>query len=144
MNVYLVVRKLKHHVISSLIDQGRLYVRTEWWSVLRCTPKSGREGKRAAALFLVTPVYVGLDWFYDSFPPKNQRLSLTNVSWLLDPHEEGCYYENVLWCFLVCKERAIERCTSGWQGRGTVFEEIRPGAGFKTGDFVKEKLGGLQ
>ena len=27
--------------------------------------------------------------------------------------------------------------------RGTVFEEIRPGAGFKTGDFVKEKLGGL-
>ena len=24
--------------------------------------------------------------------------------------------------------------------RGTVFEEIRPGAGFKTGDFVKEKL----
>ena len=26
--------------------------------------------------------------------------------------------------------------------RGTVFQEIRPGAGFKTGDFVKEKLGG--
>ena len=22
--------------------------------------------------------------------------------------------------------------------RGTVFQEIRPGAGFKTGDFVKE------
>ena len=29
------------------------------------------------------------------------------------------------------------------RGRGTVFQEIRPGAGFKTGDFVKEKLGGL-
>ena len=27
--------------------------------------------------------------------------------------------------------------------RGTVFQEVRPGAGFKTGDFVKEKLGGL-
>ena len=26
--------------------------------------------------------------------------------------------------------------------RGTVLQEIRPGAGFKTGDFVKEKLGG--
>ena len=27
--------------------------------------------------------------------------------------------------------------------RGTVFHDLRPGAGFKTGDFVKEKLGGL-
>ena len=27
--------------------------------------------------------------------------------------------------------------------RDTVFKEIRPGAGFETGDFVKEKLGGL-
>ena len=27
--------------------------------------------------------------------------------------------------------------------RGTVLKEIRPGAGFKTGDFVKEVLGGL-
>ena len=27
--------------------------------------------------------------------------------------------------------------------RDTVFQEVRPGAGFKTGDFVKEMLGGL-
>ena len=27
--------------------------------------------------------------------------------------------------------------------KGTVFQEIRPWTGFKTGDFVKEKLGGL-
>ena len=27
--------------------------------------------------------------------------------------------------------------------RGTVFQEVRPGAGFETGDFVKETLGGL-
>ena len=26
--------------------------------------------------------------------------------------------------------------------KGTAFQEIRPCAGFKTGDFVKEKLGG--
>ena len=26
--------------------------------------------------------------------------------------------------------------------RGTVLQEVRPGAGFKTGDFVQEKLGG--
>ena len=27
--------------------------------------------------------------------------------------------------------------------RGTVFQEIRPRAGFKTDDFVEQKLGGL-
>ena len=27
--------------------------------------------------------------------------------------------------------------------KGTVFQEIRPWAGFKTGDFVEEKLDGL-
>ena len=27
--------------------------------------------------------------------------------------------------------------------RGTVFQEVRPGAGLKNGDFVKEKLEGL-
>ena len=26
--------------------------------------------------------------------------------------------------------------------RGAVFQEVRPGAGFKTGDFVKRKVGG--
>ena len=31
----------------------------------------------------------------------------------------------------------------GVGARGTVFQEIRPGAGVKTGDFVKEKLGRL-
>ena len=32
---------------------------------------------------------------------------------------------------------------SGWVARGTVVQEIRPGAGFKTSHFVKEKLDGL-
>ena len=32
--------------------------------------------------------------------------------------------------------------TSGG-GRGTVLQEIRPRAGFETGDIVKEMLGGL-
>ena len=34
------------------------------------------------------------------------------------------------------------KMTSGWE-RGSVFKEIRPGARFKTGDFVEEKLEGL-
>ena len=33
--------------------------------------------------------------------------------------------------------------TSEWQGAGSVFQEIRPGTGFITGDFADEKLGGL-
>ena len=32
--------------------------------------------------------------------------------------------------------------TSGCRGTHTVFQDIRPGAGFETGDFVQEKLGG--
>ena len=32
--------------------------------------------------------------------------------------------------------------TSGRVARGTAFQLIRPWAGFKTGDFVKENLGG--
>ena len=39
-------------------------------------------------------------------------------------------------------QRAYRSMTSGCRG-GTVFQEIRPGgAGFETGDFVKEKLEG--
>ena len=32
--------------------------------------------------------------------------------------------------------------TSGWQGAPPALQEIRPGAGFKTSDFVKEELAG--
>ena len=39
----------------------------------------------------------------------------------------------------VCKELSNDEVGGA---RGTVFQEIRPGADFKTGDFVKEKLGG--
>ena len=42
--------------------------------------------------------------------------------------------------FLVCKHLTIEDLGVS---RDTVFQEIRPGAGFETGDFVEEKLGGL-
>ena len=31
--------------------------------------------------------------------------------------------------------------TSGWQGAPYVFQKIRPGVGFKTGDFVEERSG---
>ena len=56
-------------------------------------------------------------------------------------HEEICCEENIsTLIFLFAKDdRTI---TSGRVARGAVFQELRPGAGFKTGDFVKEKLGG--
>ena len=55
-------------------------------------------------------------------------------------HEEGCYENNTSMCFLVCK--VLSEDDVG-MARGTVSQEIRQGAGLKTGDFVKEKLGGL-
>ena len=60
-------------------------------------------------------------------------------------HEEGCYEENILTTFLVCKGLLLILLSNDDVGaeRDTVFQEIRPGAGFKTGDFVKENSGGL-
>ena len=54
-------------------------------------------------------------------------------------HEEGCYEKSILKQFHVCKGLSNDDVGAA---RGTIFQEIRPGAGFKTGDFVKEMLGG--
>ena len=43
--------------------------------------------------------------------------------------------ENIFMYFLDCKGLSNDDVGVA---RGTVFQEIRPGAGFKTGDFVKE------
>ena len=43
--------------------------------------------------------------------------------------------------FMICKGRSNDDV--GVARGVTVFQEVRRGAGFKTGDFVKEKLGGL-
>ena len=71
-------------------------------------------------------------------PLKNRRLSLTNVSWLLDTRKDTMK----TYLHIVARlQRTIERRRRG--GKGIVFEEIRPGAGFETSDFVTETLGGL-
>ena len=54
--------------------------------------------------------------------------------------EEGCYEKNIFTCFFVCKLLSNDDVGVA---RATVFQEIRPNVDFKTGDFVKEKLGGL-
>ena len=42
----------------------------------------------------------------------------------------------------LCAKKGLSNDDVG-VARGTLFREIWPGAGFKTGDFVKEKMGGL-
>ena len=53
---------------------------------------------------------------------------------------EGCHEKGIFTYFLVCGGLSNDDVRVVM---GTVFQEIRPGVGFKTGDFVKEKLGGL-
>ena len=56
-------------------------------------------------------------------------------------HEEECYANNIFTYFFVCKGPSNDVVGVAM---GTVFQKkISPRAGFKTGDFVTEKLGGL-
>ena len=49
--------------------------------------------------------------------------------------------KNILKHFLVCIGLSNDDVGVA---RGTVFQEIRPGAGFKTGDFVEKSWGGYR
>ena len=71
--------------------------------------------------------------------PQNQLFFLTKFLWLLDTRKDAIK-NRIFTYFLVCKGRSNDDVGGA---RGTEFQEIRPGAGFKTGDFVEEKLGGL-
>ena len=55
-------------------------------------------------------------------------------------HQEDAMKTCTFKRFLVCK--GLSNDDVG-RARGTVFQDIQPGAGFKTGDFVKDRLGGL-
>ena len=81
------------------------------------------------------------DSYYDSPPPPNRRFCLTNVSWLLDTSNYAM--KKISSCNSLVAKEGPSSDDLGVGARGTVFQEIRPGAGVKTGDFVKEKLGGL-
>ena len=54
-------------------------------------------------------------------------------------HEEGGYEKSITEHFHACKGLSNDGVGAT---RRRVFQEIRPGAGFKTGDFVTEKLVG--
>ena len=72
-------------------------------------------------------------------PKKKQRFSLPNVAWLARQEKGYTNETKVSTCFLVCKSLSIDNVEV--VSKDTVFREIRPGANFETGDFVKEMLG---
>ena len=82
------------------------------------------------------------DWLYDTAPPKYQRFSLTKVSWLLDKRKAAIKSRSPY----VSGLQRTTTLSSNDVGvaRGNVFQENWPGAALKTGDFVKEKMGGLR
>ena len=72
-------------------------------------------------------------------PPKTGGfLSRTLHSWLLDTRKDTNKNKVSTYslCFLVCKGLSIDDVGVS---RDTVFQETRPGAGFETGDFIKEQ-----
>ena len=79
-------------------------------------------------------IFLRNDSYHDS-PPRNQRFCLTNVSWLLDTRRDTIEKDVSIY-FLVCKDVSIDDVGVS---RDIVYQEIRPGAGFETADFVKEK-----
>ena len=72
-------------------------------------------------------------------PPKHQRFSLTDVLRLLDTGKDASN-KTFPYISLFCKGLSNDDVGVSMY---TVFQDIRPEAGFKTGGFVKEKLGGL-
>ena len=87
-------------------------------------------------------VFFATDCFYDSPSPPQKKTAIffsacTNVSWLLDMRKVAVKSRSPYLCvFLFAMDY---RTMASGLARGTVFQEVRPGAGFKTGDFVKEK-----
>ena len=79
------------------------------------------------------------DSYYDSPPPPQPAMFFTARS-VAARHEKGCHEKRIPKRVLVCKGLSRNDVRVA---RSTVFKEIRPGAGRKIGDFVKEKLGGL-
>ena len=59
-------------------------------------------------------------------------------------HDEGCYGKITFSYFLVYKGLSNDDVgVARGVARGAEYQEVRPGAGFQTGDSATEKLGGL-
>ena len=78
------------------------------------------------------------DWFYDS--PSPIPAMLFNERLMSARHEERYHEKHAFTYFLVLEGLSNDDVEGA---RDTVLQGIRPRVGFKTGDFVKEKLVGL-
>ena len=77
-------------------------------------------------------------------PPKKQRSSLTNVSWLHDTTEGWLYEKRILMYFLARIKLSNDDVGEGGNEHRISGDKAGIiGAGFKTGDFVKRKVGGV-
>ena len=72
-------------------------------------------------------------------PPKKTAVFFNELV-KVSQREKGCYDGKVFMHALVSK--GLTNDAVGFP-RGTVFQEVRSGTGFKTSDSIKEKLGGL-
>ena len=72
-----------------------------------------------------------------TIPPPKVKPAIFFNEWLLDTRTDSLG-NRVSICFVVRKDLSIDDVGVS---RDNVFHEIRPGAGFETGDFVKERLG---
>ena len=79
-------------------------------------------------------------------PSKTGDVFLTNASWLSTPHDKEYSIKKLpSYIFFSCSRRKAYRAmTSGWQGRHTLVQKMRPGGSwFQNPRFRdKEKLGG--
>ena len=71
--------------------------------------------------------------------PQKNTTTFFNERFVADRHKKECHEKVSSKCILVCKGLSNDGVGVA---SGTVFQEIRPGAGFKTGYFVNEKCGG--
>ena len=74
-------------------------------------------------------------------PKKKTAIVFNDERFLTARHEEGCRWNVVFTYFLVCIE-GLSNDGVGVTG-GTVLQQVRPGTGFKNGDFAEENLEGL-
>ena len=62
-------------------------------------------------------------------PPKKQRFSFTNVSWLLDTRKDTAVEKEKCPYMFLCAKRGLSIDDVG-VSRDTVFQKIRPGSWF--------------
>ena len=105
-------------------------------------PPNGGGGGTAVTLPPLCTLLTLSIYMADSAHPKTSDFLQRTVH-LAARHKEGYDLKQSIHVFSCVQRKAYRSLTSVCVSRDTVLQEIRPGAGFETGDFVEETLGGL-